>query len=90
MRTNKLQEYVLANMVAGIAAQEARRLQVDRDDLQQEMTLWVLSHPRKLSQWFGDGLDFQGEGQTAVALRNCARDYANDQRRQAGLGGDDD
>lgn len=86
MKANRLQVYVLNNIAYPIARQMARRLPgVEREDLEQELTLWVLEHDDQLHRWFGDGLDFTGDRLTAAALRNEARDYARDQCRQAGL-----
>lgn len=82
----KLQDYVIVNIAYPIAAQEARRTPgVDRDDLEQELCLWVLEHPQQLARWFGDGRTFQADGRVAVALRNEARDYARRLARQSGM-----
>jgi hypothetical protein len=89
MKANRLQVYVINNLAYPIAGQMARRMPgVEREDLEQELTLWVLEHPDHLDRWFGDGQDFRGDGMTAAALRNCATDYANDLRMQAGVGWD--
>jgi DNA-directed RNA polymerase specialized sigma24 family protein len=64
-----------AGMVAQIATETKRQYpMLDRDDISQELWLWMVEHGDKVDEWAGQGK--AGEGKLAKALRRRARAYA--------------
>lgn len=62
-------------MVKRITAEYANRYRmVDREDIQQQLWLWFVEHPRKVNEW--SVLDRkEGDKMFARSLRNAAYDY---------------
>lgn len=62
-------------MVRRIASEYANRYRmVDREDIQQQLWLWFVEHPRKVQEW--SALDLKdGDKMFARSLRNAAYDF---------------
>lgn len=83
--------------IASIAARQvANRFHgyVERADLQQEMLMWCLEHPKKVSKWLDPddaGERKRGEGALRVTLRRVGEQYARTERAEAaGFSTDDE
>lgn len=61
------------NMVAQVATELKRQYpMVDRDDISQELWVWLASNPEKIEEW-GEGK--QAERKVATSLRRAGRGY---------------
>lgn len=62
-------------MVKRIASEYANRYRmVDREDIQQQLWLWFVEHPRKVQEW--SAMDIKdGDKMFARSLRNAAYDF---------------
>ena len=73
------------NMVSAIAYEFSRKFHMcDADDIRQELWVWFLEHPNKVSVW--EELDIkQSTKLVARSLRNAAKDYCQREKaRSAG------
>ena len=78
------------NMVSAIAYEFSRKFHMcDTDDIRQELWVWFLEHPNKVSLW--EELDGkQSTKLIARSLRNAAKDYCQREKaRSAGYKVDD-
>jgi len=78
------------NMVSAIAYEFSRKFHMcDADDIRQELWVWFLEHPNKVSMW--EELDIkQSTKLVARSLRNAAKDYCQREKaRSAGYKVDD-
>lgn len=70
------------NIVAHIAYEFSRKFQmVESDDIRQELWVWFLEHPNKVTTWES----FEGKQSVkliARSLRNAAKDYCQKQKAQ--------
>jgi RNA polymerase sigma factor (sigma-70 family) len=77
------------NMVSAIAYEFSRKFHMcDADDIRQELWVWFLEHPNKITVW--EELDKQSTKLVARSLRNAAKDYCQREKaRSAGYKVDD-
>ena len=78
------------NMVSAIAYEFSRKFHMcDADDIRQELWVWFLEHPNKITVW--EELDIkQSTKLVARSLRNAAKDYCQREKaRSAGYKVDD-
>lgn len=82
----RLRLYIEANILRGVAGQYARRFaDVERDDVEQELRLWLWLHEEKVTSWFAAevvGDPFRADKLTARAMQNAAHDYCMTQVAQ--------
>jgi RNA polymerase sigma factor (sigma-70 family) len=77
------------SMVAVIAGQFNKRYQmVDRDDIEQELWMWFLTHPKKTSEWTKLPVK-ESDKLFAKSLRNAAQDFCQKEKAKI-LGYSDD
>lgn len=71
------------NMVASIAYEFSRKFHMcDADDIRQELWVWFLEHPNKVTLW--ETLDGnQSTKLVARSLRNAAKDYCQREKARA-------
>jgi RNA polymerase sigma factor (sigma-70 family) len=71
------------NMVGTIAYEYSRKFHMcDADDIRQELWIWFLEHPNKVSTW--EAIDVkQSVKLIARSLRNAAKDYCQREKARA-------
>ena len=75
--------YKYENMVGTIAYEYSRKFHMcDADDIRQELWVWFLEHPNKVSTW--EEIDLkQSTKLIARSLRNAAKDYCQREKARA-------
>lgn len=72
------------NLVAHIAYEFSRKFHmVDSDDIRQELWIWFLEHPRKMSHWEKEYDEKNLTKLVARSLRNAAKDYCQREKAKA-------
>jgi RNA polymerase sigma factor (sigma-70 family) len=77
-------------LVRTVAGQFGKRYQmIDRDDIEQELWMWFITHPKKTSEWIK--LDRKESDKLfARSLRNAAHDYCQKEKAKVlGFSADD-